>query len=311
MSAVNIAEELNIAAPERAAATATHATHPFLWSIRRELWESRSILGAPLAVACILVLATLVAAVRFTGPVLLKLGQQNLAPSSLAAALLLPVPIFLGITMVLVAALYSLDALLSERRDRSILFWKSLPVSDTVTVLSKMAVPIIILPAVTFTVTIATDIVFFVIETIALLAHHASVGSAWVGISVLSQLGLTAYSLVVVTLWYAPIYVWCLLVSAWARRAPLVWAVIPFFLLAFFEKIASHTHHVRNFISNRFAGVFLVAFSNRHGLFNDENSHVALTPRHFLATPALWGGLLFAALALILIIRLRRSSDPI
>jgi hypothetical protein len=92
---------------------------------------------------------------------------------------------------------------------------------------------------------------------------------------------------------------------------PLVWAVLPFFVLSFFERIAFHTHHVHDFISNRFAGVFLVAFSNRHGLFNDENSHVALTPAHFLATPALWLGLLFAALALILIIRLRRSNGPV
>jgi hypothetical protein len=68
---------------------------------------------------------------------------------------------------------------------------------------------------------------------------------------------------------------------------------------------------VGDFISSRFTGVFFVAFSNGHGLFNDENSRVALSPGHFLATPALWGGLLFAALALILIIRLRRSSDPI
>lgn len=310
MSAINIAEELNIAAPDRAAAATTHATRPFLLSIRRELWENPSIIGAPLAVACILVLATLVAAVRVSGPLLLKLGQGNLAPSSVAAAVLLPIPIFLGITMVLVAALYSLDALLSERRDRSILFWKSLPVSDTVTVLSKMAVPIVILPAVTFAVTIATDIVILVIETIALLAHHASVSSAWVGISVLSQLGLTAYSLVVVTLWYAPIYAWFLLVSSWARRMPLVWAVLPFFVLSFFERIAFHTHKVRDFISNRIAGVFPVAFTKAPHI-NPEYSDLHCTPGHFLATPAFWGGLLFAALALILIIRLRRSNDPL
>jgi hypothetical protein len=92
---------------------------------------------------------------------------------------------------------------------------------------------------------------------------------------------------------------------------PLVWAVMPFFLLAFFEKIAYHTHYVADFIKNRFAGVFLVAFSNRHGAFNNESSHLDWTPGHFFATPALWGGLLFTALAIILIIRLRRSSDPI
>ena len=127
--------------------------------------------------------------------------------------------------------------------------------------------------------------------------------------------------MIVVTLWYAPIYAWCLLVSAWARRAPLLWAVIPFFVLAFFERIAYRTHYMRDFIHNRFWGVFPAAFtgtytthSNNHELtaYSTNQPLGALwTPGHFLATPALWLGILFATLAIILIIRLRRSSEPI
>jgi ABC-2 type transport system permease protein len=312
MSAVNIAEEMNVAVPERAEAITIHPTRPFLWSIRRELWESPSIIGAPIAIASLLVLAVFFAALRYTRPFVFQVGSDNNALSNMAVVPLLPIPIFLGITMVLVAIFYSLDGLLSERRDRSILFWKSLPVSDTTTVLSKIAVPIVVLPVVTFVVAIASQIAVFVIEIIALLVHHASVSAAWIGIPVLPLLGLMAYALVVVTLWYAPIHAWFLLVSAWARRTALIWAVMPFFLLAFFERIAFHTHHVRDFISNRFAGVFLVAFANnsrRH--IQNQNLGVDWTPGHFLAAPALWGGLLFTALALILIIRLRRSSDPI
>jgi ABC-2 type transport system permease protein len=311
MSAVNIAEEMNIAVPERADATPTHPTQPLLWSIRRELWESPSIIGAPTAIALLLILAILFAAVRFGGPTVLQLGHSRGPISTVAILPLIPVPVLLGVTMVLVAIFYSLDGLLSERRDRSILFWKSLPVSDTTAVLSKMAVPIVILPVVTFILAIASQIAVFAIESAVLLAHHASLDLAWVGIPVLPLLGLMAYTLVAVTLWYAPVYAWFLLVSAWARRIALIWAVMPFFLLAFFERIAFHTHHVRDFISNRIVGVFLVAFSNRHGAFNNENSRLDWTPGHFLATPALWGGLIFAGLALILIIRLRRSNDPI
>jgi ABC-2 type transport system permease protein len=310
MSALNIAEEIGVAAPDRADA-ATHPTRPFLWSLRRELWENPSIVVAPAAVASILVLAIFIAAVHSSGRLLLELQQENAPLSTVAVLPLIPVPALLGVTMVLVAIFYSLDALLGERRDRSILFWKSLPVSDTTIVLSKMAVPMVILPIVTFILAIATQIAVFLIESAVLLAHHASLASAWAGIPALPLLGLTAYTPIVVTLWYAPIYAWFLLVSAWARRAVLLWAVVPFFVLFLFEKIAFGTGYVRDFIGNRFAGVFLVAFSNRHGMFNDESGHVALTPGHFLSTPALWGGLLFAALALILIIRLRRSSDPI
>jgi ABC-2 type transport system permease protein len=320
MSSLNIAEEMGVALPERSDAATTHPTRPFLWSILRELWDNPSIVVAPAAVGLLLVIATLVAAVRFTGPLLLKLGEKNLALSTVAIAPFLPVPMFLGITMVLVAAFYSLDALLGERQDRSILFWKSLPVSDSLTVLSKMAVPIVILPIVTFVVAIATDILIFVIETIALLVHHAPVVSSWAGIPVVSILALMAYAAVVVTLWYAPIYAWFLLVSAWVRRIPLITAVAPFILLPFFEKIAFHTDYVRNFIGDRIGGVFTVAFlhqytehSHNHAVvgYNGVPLNSLLTPGHFLATPGLWGGLLFAALALFLIIRLRRSSGPI
>jgi ABC-2 type transport system permease protein len=167
-----------------------------------------------------------------------------------------------------------------------------------------------------------TDILIFVIETIALLTHHAPVLSAWAGIPVFSLLALMAYSAVVVTLWYAPIYAWFLLVSAWARRAALLWAVIPFFLLAFFEKIAFHTNHVGNFIGNRIGGFLPAAFKSGYTTYGHNHELVAystnaplsstlLAPGHLLASPALWLGLLFAALALFLIIRLRRSSGPI
>lgn len=311
MNSLNIAEELNVAAPEHADAKTAHLTRPFLWSIRRELWENPSIIVAPVAVASLLILAVLFAAVRFTtSQLLVELGPDKTSLSNVAVLPLLPVPIVLGVAMIGVAILYSLDALLSERRDRTILFWKSLPVSDTTTVLSKMAVPTVILPIATFVLSIATQIVIFVIANVALLIHHASVSAAWAGTPILPLLGLMAYGATVVTLWYAPIYAWCLLVSAWARRAALLWAVIPFFLLSVFERIAFHTHHVRDFINNRLVGVFLIAFSNNHRMHGLEE-FLDWTPGHFLATPALWFGLLFTALALILMIRLRRSADPI
>ncbi|HXS14050.1 MAG TPA: hypothetical protein VN734_15215 [Acidobacteriaceae bacterium] len=321
MSSLNIAEEMGVVAPERTA-TATHLTRPFLWSLRRELWENPTIIGAPIVIASIAILTILFTLLRATGPFLIQLNGRNIEPSSIGVLPLLPVPFVLGVTMLGVAIFYSLDALLSERQDRTILFWKSLPVSDTTTVLSKVAIPMLVLPVVTFVLAVVSEVAIFIIETLALLTHHASVSSAWASIPVLSLFGLMAYTLVVVTLWYAPIYAWCLLVSAWARRAPLLWAVIPFFVLAFFEKIAFRTHHVIDFIKNRFAGVFPAAFTS--GYMTDGHNHDLVaysggsplssaiwTPGHFLATPALWLGLLFTALALFLIIRLRRSSGPI
>ena len=320
MSALNIAEEMNVAVPERADAATTHATRPFLWSIRREFWENPSIVYAPAAVACFIVLATLYAAVRYTGEILPRLQIDGIPPSRLATAPLITVPLWLGITMVGVAIFYSLDALYSERRDRSILFWKSLPVSDTNTVLSKMAVPMALLPIVTFIAAIIADVLIFLIESIAFVTHHLSLSSAWSGVHLFSLVGALAYALTVVMLWYAPVHAWLLLVSATARRAPLLWAVLPFFVLSIFERVAFHTKYVSQFITDRFSGFFQAAYSKGYTAYPAYNgdldlhakySRLDLTPGHFLATPALWGGLVFAALALILIIRLRRSSGPI
>jgi ABC-2 type transport system permease protein len=311
MSAVNIAEEMNVAVPERAEATTTHATRPFLWSIRRELWENPSIVVAPVAVACVIVVATLVADVRLPGDMLWLEPARN-SPSSIVVLPLVAIAVFLGITMVGVAIFYSLDALHSERRDRSILFWKSLPISDGVTVFSKVAVPMTLLPLAAFAIAFAAQIIVFLIGNLALLAHRAPVHPQQTAHMWISLLGATAYSFVVVTLWYAPVYAWLLLVSAWARRAALVWAVVPFFVIAIFERLAFHSRHVVDLLRYRFDGVFLTACS--HGLIvngPNKNLQFGYTPLSFLASPSLWGGLLFAALALILIIRLRRSSDPI
>lgn len=313
MSAVNIAEEMNVAVPERAEAAAIHPTRPFLWSIRRELWENPSIVIAPVAVASVMVLSVLIAAVRLSGRILISTNGQPMSLSAFAAITLGFIAVILGFTMVLVALFYSLDALHSERRDRSIFFWKSLPVSDGLTVLSKFAVPMAFLPAFTFLIALAAQIVVFLIENVAMLAHHVSPAQLWIGIPWLSVMVVMAYSLVTVTLWYAPIYAWLLLVSARAHRAALVWAVVPFFLLAIFERIAFHTRYVGDFVRYRFGGVFLTGFAHNPNLGQNQASIPLsdLTPGRFLATPGLWTGLIFAALALILIIRLRRSSEPI
>lgn len=313
MSAVNVAEEMNIALPERAETATAHRTRPFLWSLRREVWENPSLVVAPVAVACFIIVPFLIAAVRYTGHLLVSADNQPLGPVALAALPLGIVAIALGITMVLVAIFYSIDALLSERQDRSLLFWKSLPVSDTITVLSKVAVPILLLPVVTFAVTLAAQLIVFLIENVDLLTHHISPGVLWTGLPWAALVGVTIYAIITATLWYAPIYAWLLLVSALARRAALVWAVLPVFVLIVFEKIAFHTRYVTAFVKYRVSGIFSTAFSRDPSL-QQNRTYIPLsdlTPGHFFSSPGLWEGLLFTALAIILIIRIRRSSDPI
>src|SRR5207248_4380095 len=120
----------------------------FLWSVRREFWEIRSLYLVPLIVAALLVVAAPLGALAGFNS---KAGQFASHIEIGAGALMA--------TTLLVAIFYCLDALYGERRDRSVLFWKSMPVSDWTAVLSKLAVPMIVLPVVTFVLAIATQLI--------------------------------------------------------------------------------------------------------------------------------------------------------
>ena len=195
------------------------ATRPLYWSVRRELWENRSIYIAPLAVAAVFLFGFLVSVLARLPAVTRdvadpeKLHAQLVRPYDFAAGLLM-------VTQLLVGVFYSLDALHGERRDRSILFWKSLPVSDLTTVLSKASVPIVIVPLLTWAVTAATYVIMFLLSAAAVTGSGAEAATLWAQLSLFQMSLMLLYHLVTVhSLWHAPIYGWLLLVSGWARRA--------------------------------------------------------------------------------------------
>ena len=197
------------------------------WSVRRELWENRSIYIAPLAVAALILFGFLISTIRLPGKMRAALALDPMQQHKLLAqpydfaALLI-----MGTTFV-VAVFYCLDALHGERRDRSILFWKSLPVSDLTTVLSKASIPLVVLPLLTFAITVVTQWIMLLMSSAVLLGSGLSVATLWTQLSLSQMWLMLLYHLVTVhALWYAPIYGWLLLVSAWARRAPFLWAAL-------------------------------------------------------------------------------------
>src|SRR5436190_14511216 len=139
------------------------------WSVRRELWESRSLYIAPLAVAVVILIGFLISTIaapdKMSAQLALHSAHQGEAismPYDFAAALIMATTFVVGI-------FYCLEALHGERRDRSILFWKSLPVSDLITVLSKACIPIVILPLITIAITLATQFLMLLLSTAMLL----------------------------------------------------------------------------------------------------------------------------------------------
>jgi ABC-2 type transport system permease protein len=115
------------------------------------------------------------------------------------------------------------------------------------------------------------------------------------------------YGLVVQALWHAPLYAWLLLVSAWARRLPLIWAVLPLVAVNIIERMAFGTTRFCDWMQYRLMGAMTTAFDFK------ARGHIApvLRPLTFLSTPGLWGGLLVAAAFLALAIRLRRNREPL
>ena len=83
-----------------------------------------------------------------------------------------------------------------ERRDRSILFWKSLPVSDATTVLSKASIPLVVVPLVTFAVTVATQWIMLLWSTLIVPASGGSVATLWTKLSFVQMSLLLLYHLI-------------------------------------------------------------------------------------------------------------------
>lgn len=286
------------------------ATRPMYWSVRRELWENRSIHIAPLVAAAVYLFGFAISTIGLPGRrravLLLDPAQQRAIiekPYDVAAMMIM-------LTAILVGVFYCLDALHGERRDRSMLFWKSLPVSDLTTVLSKASIPLAVLPLLTFAITLTTQLVMLLLST-AILLMNGLPPATFRQLPLFESSLVLFYGLVVLALWHAPIYGWLLLVSGWARRATFLWAVLPLLALAALEKIALDTSHVASFLGYRLVGgvANAFAFGPRGGA--PIESLAQLTPGRFLSSPGLWIGLLATAVFLAAATRLRRYREPI
>lgn len=288
------------------APVALTSTRPFYWSVRRELWEYRSIYLAPLSIGAVVILGFVFVLVHlphtFRNALMLDAEHRR-------AALSQPFEVTAGLIMAaafIVSIYYALDTLYAERRDRSILFWKSLPVSDLTAVLAKAGVLFIVLPAVAFVVTLVAETILLLLSSAVLAASGLSVATLWAQLRPFASISGLFYHLVTVhILWYAPLYAWLMLISAWSRRAPLLWAALPPFAIIVFEKVAFHTAYFSNFLLSRVSGGSQAVGSNMPG------PEMRITPVHFMATPGLWFGLLFAAAFLVVAARLRRYRGPI
>lgn len=301
--------------PQPATPAIMRPTRPLYWSVRRELWEFRSTYIAPLAAAAIYLFGFLISLFHLPRSTRQIAALDPTHQTLRLAQLYAHVGMLLMVTGVIVGIFYSLDALHGERRERSILFWKSLPVSDFTTVISKASIPLVILPALVFAISVVLQ-VFMRFATLAvLLINGAGAATEWNRLPFLQMQLVLLYGVVVITLWHAPIYCWLLLVSGWARRAAFLWAVLPGIVLSIFEMVAFHTSYMGLMFRDRLFGFVAAAFdlTDKNGVPVDAHfiPISQLAPGRFLSSPGLWLGLVFAAICLVAAVRLRRYRGPL
>ncbi len=282
----------------------------FLWALRRELWESRWLYLAPACLAAVIVAGFAAYAFRLPGQMATIASLDALRQRS---AIVAPYDMVAGLMMVtglLVGAIYCVDALYGERRDHSVLLWKSLPVSDGTTVLAKLVVPVVLLPLVVWAMTVAVHVVMLLISTAVLVAHGQEAALVWRQLRLVPTSVALLYHLVGVHgLFTAPLYAWLLLMSAWAPRAPFLWAFLPPVGVAFLERVALGTTRFADMLLSRLSGGVDSTQLRPGETMMDSVARLPLS--HFVGSPALWAGFAITALLLAGAARLRRHAQPI
>jgi ABC-2 type transport system permease protein len=302
-------------APQALAPAAASGIRPMYWSVRRELWEYRSVYVAPLAAAAVYLLGFLIGLIWLPHSVralsALDPAHQRINLAELyahAGMLIMAIAFVTGI-------FYSLDSLHGERRDRSVLFWKSLPVSDLTTVLSKASIPLLIMPALVLAIAISLQLIMWLLSSAVLQLSGVGAAALWNRLPLFEMEFVLLYGVIVITLWHAPIYCWMMLISGSARRATFLWAVLPPAAIAVFERIAFRTSYIGSLLGDRLIGFASAAFDlkDKNGVPIDAHfiPLTELAPGRFFSSPGLWLGLVCAVIFLAAAIRLRRYQGPI
>jgi ABC-2 type transport system permease protein len=303
--------------------------HNYICLIKRELWEHRGrFLITPLVVSGVILLTVLYAVAQLghanltidgngihVGVVGVSGNAGPLGPFHFAAYMGFSIPFFM--VTFFVTVYYTLDTLYADRRDRSILFWKSLPISDTETVVSKLIVATVVAPLITLVVALATLLIVYVMFSIGLAAHGQDFSRIWLDMPIFENLVLMVYALIVVALWYLPIWAWCMLASSWAQRAVFLWATVPIAALWFLEYQTLGTNVVANFLRIRFSGMMplaahippeMIEAARNHSLTTVHLSDV-LTPGVFFSSGQLWIGVAMAAGFVVATVWVRRYRE--
>ena len=274
-------------------------TRPWFTLVRREFWERPGLWMVPAALAAVLVLLGIAAALQlarvdlndlhfaFNGGSLTISGSEAEQGSGSIQEPLRALVMGVGLLLLTVSGImvcnYLLDSLYAERRDRSILFWRSLPVSDSQAVLAKYSIALLV-PLAVYALTVLTTAILLVLVSLTPQVSAQLPPAAFAQYaSALAELGAT---LLLNLLWYAPVYA-VLQLASLARRTPTLWVLLVPAGCIIAEKLLLGSAYLAHWLAQRLAPL----------------------PLQGVQQPGLWLGVLAAGALLALTVRLRRYSD--
>lgn len=296
--------------------------------IRRELWEHRSIYVTPAAIGIIvsLLMVTGQVAVSAMGQHLdfALLGATALGENERAAALtglmtLISLPMLFA--MWILTIFYTLDSLYAERKDRSILFWRSIPVTDAETVTSKLLTALIVIPLITLLMIVVTQLMVLIITSVWVSIRGADAWYLiWGAAPLFDTWIVTLVVLLAVPLWWAPFIGWFLFVSAFTKRSPFLTAFMPLIVLPMLEKIFLNSSYLATAFADRlkmplFSGkdLSILKLDNMDEVRTVAESGISLLSlldlSGYFANPGLWAGMAVCGLLVTAAIYLRRYRD--
>jgi len=245
-------------------------------SIKKELWEFNGMLKwVPITLAGVFIFIPLLSVllnginmdliIKEIAEISEELGRltqmqqtDRLSEIFFVGAIALFTP-FIAIGFI-VQVYYFVTCLFDERRDQSVMFWRSLPVSDEMTIGSKLLTGAVVIPVIFFAAATVLMLLMLVLAIVACVI--LSVGfdiSLWgmlASANILSGVGYIWLTLVPIAIWLLPLYSWLMLASVYANKAPFLWAVLPIVALLVIEAIVVHYLH----LSEPFFGHFIADY---------------------------------------------------
>ncbi len=324
----------------------------FVWLLRREFWEHKGgFFWAPIwagGISLLLTVMGLIFAEIMAGRTL-KAGKaalgdgrvivngldlssitMEMTPKNIeqlsegVAATLSSAMIWPMLVLGFVVFFYCLGSLYDERRDRSVLFWKSLPLSDRDTVLSKVASALLTAPIIATGVGIVCMVAFLLVLSVFVVIHHGNpITLLWSPGSLLANIGVLLAALPIYVLWALPSAGWLLLCSAWARSKPFLWAVtLPIFagvFLSWFDWMGNVDLHStwfwKNVVGHLLLGVFpgtwigAMPLESLTDVASGARLQMLKAMYGLMAGPHLWVGAAAGVAMIVAAIQLRRRRD--